>query len=78
MHVTDFITLKIEGLDGSVPENLKDGIEKITPKNIDKREPPNHFTPQLEVNISDIRTKFQIQIYRYYDEDPNDEFIKCG
>ena len=44
MHVTERI-LKIEGLDGPVPENLKDGIEKITPKNIDRREPPNHFIP---------------------------------
>lgn len=77
LHVTERL-LKIEGLDGPVPESLKEGVDRITPKSIDRREPPNHFVPQCEVNLSGIKTKFQIQVYRYFDEDPDNQFIMCG
>ena len=77
LHVTER-TLKIEGLDGRVPENLREGISIITPKKIDRRDPPNIFVPQCEVNLSNNKSKFQIQIYRYFDEDPDDQFVMCG
>jgi hypothetical protein len=44
LHVTER-TLKIECLDGKVPENLKEGISTITPKKIDRRDPPNVYIP---------------------------------
>ena len=31
-----------------------------------------------EVNLSTVRNKFSIIIYRYFDEDPMDMFIKGG
>jgi hypothetical protein len=30
------------------------------------------------VNVSNIKSKFQIQIYRYFDEDKDDQYIKGG
>ena len=77
MHVTEKL-LKIEGLDGSVPENIRPGLELITPKKIDRRDPPSQYVPQCELNVSTIKSKFQIVIYRYFDEDNDDQFIKGG
>jgi len=44
LHVTERL-LKNESLEGPVPENLKAGFDLITPKTIDRREPPNSFVP---------------------------------
>jgi len=77
MHVTERL-LKIENLEGPVASNLIDGVNIITPKPIDRREPPNLYVPYLEINVSQMKTKFQVQIFRYHDEDPNDQFIKGG
>ena len=30
------------------------------------------------MNVSNLRTKFQIQVYRYFNEDPDEQFIKGG
>ena len=51
LHVTEKL-LKIEGLDGSLPEAIKPGIENITPKSIDRRDPPNFYITQCELNLS--------------------------
>lgn len=77
MHVTERL-LKIENLDGPVPDILKEGLDLITPKVIDRREPHSHYSPYFEVNLSNNKTKFQIQIYRYWDEDVDNQFIKGG
>ena len=34
--------------------------------------------PYFEVNMSNIKTKFQIQVFRYFDEDIQQQFIKGG
>lgn len=39
-------------------EGLKDGIKRITPKSIDRREPPNAYLPYFELNISNSKSKF--------------------
>jgi len=44
LHVTERL-LKIEGLEGAVPKHLKEGVDKITPKPVDRRDPPNHYVP---------------------------------
>lgn len=77
LHVTEKL-LRIEGLDGAVPEHLRPGVDFITPKVIDRRDPPNMYVPQCEVNCSGSKTKFQIEIYRFFDEDSNDEFVRGG
>ena len=76
LHVTEKL-LKIEGLEG-LPESIKPGVDIITPKKADRRDPPNHYVPQCEVNLSGSKSKFQIVIYRYYDEDLDQQFIKGG
>jgi hypothetical protein len=45
---------------------------------MDRRESPCSFAPLCEVNVSMIKSKFSIMIYRYFDEDLNDIFIKGG
>ena len=77
LHVTEKL-LKIEGMDGHVPENLREGVNLITPKKIDRRDPPTYFVPLYELNVSTIRTKFTVRIHRYFDEDPDLQFIKGG
>ena len=77
LHVTEKL-LQVEGLDGQVPKAIKEGIDEITPIKLDRRAPANQYTPICEVNASNLRTKFQIQIYRYYNEDLQDQFIKGG
>lgn len=71
LHVTERF-LKIDGLEGPLPENLMPGKELITPKVIDRREPPNQYVPYFEVNVSNIKSKFNIQIFRYFNEDPDE------
>ena len=44
LHVSEKL-LKVEALEGIVPENLKPGLDKITPKTVDRREPPNMYVP---------------------------------
>jgi hypothetical protein len=39
LHVTEKL-LKVEGLDGVIPENLREGVQLITPKKMDRRDPP--------------------------------------
>jgi hypothetical protein len=77
LHVTERF-LKIDGLDGRVPETLATGMKKICPKDNDRRVPPNMYVPQCEVNLSSGKSKFMIQIYRYYNEDPDGYFVKGG
>jgi hypothetical protein len=77
MHVTERL-LKIDNLEGPYPESIKEGVDLITPKVIDRREPQSQYCPYFEVNVSNNKTKFQIQIYRYYDEDLDNQFIKGG
>lgn len=77
LHVTERL-LDIEGLEGHFPSHLEEGIKKITPKNIDRRQPPSMFSPYFEVNVSNIKTKFQIQVFRYFDEDIQEQYIKGG
>lgn len=77
LHVTERF-LKIDGLDGKVPEALATGMKKICPKDNDRRVPPNMYVPQCEVNLSNSKSKFMIQIYRYYNEDPDGYFVKGG
>jgi hypothetical protein len=54
LHVTEQL-LKIEE---KAPEYLASGQAHITPKNMDRREPPNMFVPHYEVNLSNVKTKF--------------------
>ena len=77
LHVTEKL-LKVEGLEGSMPEALRLGQELITPKKIDRRDPPSAYVPQCELNVSTVKAKFCIQIYRYFDEDNDEQFIKGG
>lgn len=77
LHVTEKF-LRVDGLDGWISEGIREGLEEITPASMDRRDPPSQYMPQCEVNVSTIKTKFQIQIYRYFDEDPDDQFIKGG
>jgi hypothetical protein len=44
-------------------------MEEISPVKLDRRSPANQYAPICEVNVSNLKTKFQVQIYRYYDED---------
>ena len=71
LHVTEKC-IKVEGLEGQVPEDIKLGQSLVTPKKIDRREPPTSFAPLCEVNVSTVKSKFSIIIYRYFDEDPFD------
>ena len=59
-------------------EGIARGIQEITPKKIDRRFPPNSYAPHFEVNISNVKTKFQIQVFSYYNEDNENQFIKGG
>ena len=59
LHVTEKL-LKVEGLEGSLPEALRLGQELITPKKIDRRDPPSAYVPQCELNVSTVKAKFQI------------------
>jgi hypothetical protein len=44
LHVTERF-LKIDGLDGKVPDNLIQGLKKICPKENDRKAPPNMYVP---------------------------------
>lgn len=70
--------MRIDGLEGYMPETIRKGIDVITPKRTDRRDPPNLYVPQCEVNVSTIKTKFSVQIFRYFDEDNDETFIKGG
>lgn len=61
-----------------MPEALRLGQELITPKKIDRRDPPSAYVPQCELNVSTVKAKFCIQIYRYFDEDNEEQFVKGG
>lgn len=77
LHVSERL-LKIECLDSPVPESLIEGVELITPKKIDRREAPNQYSPHFEVNTSNNKCKFTILIYRYWNEDLDEQYIKGG
>jgi len=77
LHVSERL-LKIDCLDGQVPDSLVEGVDLITPKKIDRREPPNQYSPHYEVNTSNIKSKFTVLIMRYFDEDLDSQFIKGG
>ena len=58
LHVSDKL-LKIEGLDGGqIPEDLRLGVDVITPKFIDRRTPPSLYVPYYEINCSNNKSKF--------------------
>lgn len=57
LHVTEKL-LRIDGLEGYMPETIRKGIDVITPKSTDRRDPPNIYVPQCEVNASTLKTKF--------------------
>jgi hypothetical protein len=44
LHITERF-LKIDGLEGKVPDHLINGISKICPKDNDRRNPPNMYVP---------------------------------
>ena len=71
LHVTEKF-LRVEGLEGWINQDLHHGMNHITPNQMDRREPPMAFMPLCEVNASTMKTKFQIQVYRYYNEDFDD------
>jgi hypothetical protein len=79
LHVSER-SLGINNNQGETMEKLENGISVITPKKIDRREPPNMFVPHMEVNVSGNKTKFQVMVARYHDEDSeNDErYLKGG
>ena len=40
--------------------------------------PPSLYVPFCEVNVSNAKSKFQVIIFRYFDEDIDNQFIKGG
>ena len=77
LHVSEKF-LQVEGHEDQqgppeLAEKIKSGMEEIVPKKQDRRIPASQYTALCEVNVSNFKTKFQIQIYRYFNEDFDDD-----